>query len=184
MVTGSYPVPTGGDFGPAGAPAARPLTARQERFCAAYVLNPNAAEAAREAGYSEASARKQGWRLLRAGRIRARLIEIHADLASGINESLDPFLGKLEVIYRQAVEDRRTLAAVRAVEAQARLARLKTRIPPAAEHAAAALRRELERRRLAGKALAEWRRSHAASRPPGDRGDDLRPLDGDEGGDF
>ena len=123
----------------------RPLNLRQERFCQAYVLHPNAAAAARQAGYADVSARQQGWRLLATRRIRARLAEIQNQLARDIADGLDPFIGKLEVIYRQALEDRRTLAAVRAVEAQARLVRLKNRLPPPAEEAADALAAELER---------------------------------------
>ena len=164
MVTGPYPAPVGGNFPLADPPTPRPLTMRQERFCQAFVLDPVAARAAREAGYSREWAGKIGWRLLRSDRIRARLLEIQTDLARELNDGLDPFIGKLEVIYRQAVADRRTLAAVRAVELQARLARLKHRLPPPAEEAAAAFMAEVERRRQAGKALAAWRRSRT-SRP-------------------
>ena len=161
MVAGPYPAPVGGNFPLADPPTPRPLTLRQERFCQAFVIDPVAARAAREAGYSREWAGKIGWRLLKSDRIRARLLEIQTDLARELNDGLDPFIGKLEVIYRQAVADRRTLAAVRAVELQARLARLKHRLPPPAEEAAAAFRAEVERRR---QALAAWRRSRT-SRP-------------------
>jgi phage terminase small subunit len=152
------------------------------------VLTPNAAKAAREAGYSREWARKVGWQLLRTARVRARLLEIQTDFARELNDGLDPFIGKLEVIYRQAVADHRTLAAVRAVELQARLARLKTRLPPPAEEAAAAFRAAVERRRQAGAALAAWRRSRTTAPTEvlaaGSRRDDpdLRNADHDDDG--
>ena len=106
----------------ASAPPPRRLTLRQERFCQAYVLVPNAARAARIAGYSRRTAKSQGWRLLRARRVRARMAKIQATLARDQGLDLETLIGKLEVVYRQAVEDRRATAAARAVELQARLA--------------------------------------------------------------
>jgi len=158
----SYPAQAGAAPVAAADPAPPPprqLTPRQERFCQAFVLNPNAAGAARAAGYSRESARKQGWRLLRSLRIRARLHQIQTELALDLEDSVDGLLGKLEVVYRLAVRDRRTLAAVRAVELQGRFIQLKRRLPPAAEEAAAALRAEVERRRALGAALAARRRA-------------------------
>jgi phage terminase small subunit len=125
MDSATYPAPAAaGPESPPAAPAAppRPLTLRQERFCQAYVLVPNAARAARLAGYSRASAKKQGWRLLRARRVRARLADIQAGLARDHGFDLETLIGKLEIVYRQAVEDRRSAAAARAVELQAKLA--------------------------------------------------------------
>jgi len=161
---GPEPPPAAADV-----PPSRRLTLRQERFCQAFVVCPNAADAAREAGYSEASARKQGWRLLRTERVRARLQEIQTGLAADLMDSVDSLIGKLEVVYRLAVEDRRTLAAVRAVELQGRFTQLKRRLPPAAEEAAALFRAEVERRQAMGRALAR-RRWPAA-------GDNRRPDD-------
>ena len=114
-----------GPESPPAAPAPSPprrLTLRQERFCQAYVLVPNAARAARVAGYSRRTAKSQGWRLLRARRVRARMAKIQATLARDQGLDLETLIGKLEVVYRQAVEDRRATAAARAVELQARLA--------------------------------------------------------------
>jgi len=47
------------------------MTQRQKRFCAAYASTLNAAEAARRAGYSEATARQIGAELLTKPDIRA-----------------------------------------------------------------------------------------------------------------
>jgi len=106
--------------------------------------------------------------LLRSLRIRARLHEIQTELATDLADSVDALVGKLEVVYRLAVQDRRTLAAVRAVELQGRFIQLKRRLPPPAEEAAAALRAEIERRRAMGAALAASRRARAAALPAGD----------------
>ena len=71
-------------------PAPR-LTLRQERFCQAFVLWANAANAAREAGYESKWARKQGYRLMRTARIRVRIQEIQAEMARGTNAG-NPYL--------------------------------------------------------------------------------------------
>ena len=99
----------------------RKLTPRQERFCQAFVLLANAAYAAREAGYFPKWARKQGSRLMTTGRIRARIGAIQAAMALDNGRDLDTLIGKLEVVYRRAIEDHHYTAAARAVELQARL---------------------------------------------------------------
>jgi len=100
----------------------KPLKPRQERFCQAFVVYGTASTAASEAGYAPGSARKQGWRLLRLPRIRARIARIQADLAGTHWLEAEVLAGKLENIHRRAVGDHQFHAAVRAVEAQARLA--------------------------------------------------------------
>ena len=97
------------------------LTLRQERFCQSFVLCPNASYAARDAGYESKWAHKQGSRLMMTRRIRARIREIQVDMARDHGLGRDALIGKLEVVYRRAVEDHHFTAAVRAVEAQARL---------------------------------------------------------------
>lgn len=47
------------------------LKARQERFCHQFIECPNAAAAAKAAGYRAASARNTGYRLLRDPRVVA-----------------------------------------------------------------------------------------------------------------
>ena len=82
----------------------------------------NAAHAASEAGYTPGSSRKQGYRLLRTVRIRDRIRDIQAQLSRDNCGDMDVLLGKLENIYRRAVEDHHFYAAARAVELQAKLA--------------------------------------------------------------
>ena len=57
----------------------KPLTPRQERFCHYFVLYACASVAASEAGYSRKSSKHQGYRLLRTGRVRARIQALHAE---------------------------------------------------------------------------------------------------------
>ena len=105
-------------------PRATPLSPRQETFCHSYVYFPNAANAAREAGYEAASARQQGYRLLRAPAIAARIAAIRQRMADDGCRETGVLLGKLENVHNRAIEDRHYVAAARAVEIQARLAGL------------------------------------------------------------
>ena len=97
------------------------LNPRQERFCQSFVLCPNASYAARDAGFESKWARKQGSRLMATTRIRVRIREIQVEMARDHGLGRDALIGKLEVVYRRAVENHHFTAAVRAVEAQARL---------------------------------------------------------------
>ena len=53
--------------------AFRSLSPRQRRFVAYYGVNPNAADAARKAGYSKNGAKVQGFRLLARPEIQAAM---------------------------------------------------------------------------------------------------------------
>ncbi len=105
------------------------LTSRQERFCQSFVVYATAATAAREAGYARTNARQYGSRLLKTERIRARIREIQSDLAADHGRDMDVLLGKLEIVYRRAIEDHHFYAAARAVELQAKLGRM-AKLPP------------------------------------------------------
>lgn len=106
---------------PTPTPTSTPLTQRQEHFCQSFVVYPIAANAARSAGYGSKSAKQQGYRLLKTDRIRARIREIHSALATDHCSDLKVLLGKLENVYRHAIEDHHFYAAARAVELQAKL---------------------------------------------------------------
>ena len=98
-----------------------PLNRRQERFCHAFVEYGCTAVAAVEAGYNRPTARQQGWRLLQDRRVKERIGEIQAGLAGQAGNRRDVLMGKLEVVYRRALQDHHYHAAARAVELQARL---------------------------------------------------------------
>ena len=108
----------------------RSLNPRLERFCHAFVYYANAAHAARDAGYAPPSSRKQGSNLLKTARIRARIREIQTVLAQDHGRDMDVLIGKLENIYRRAVENHHFYAAARAVELQAKLAGMANTKPP------------------------------------------------------
>ena len=100
----------------------KPLRPRHEAFCQYFVLGGNATYAARAAKYSPESSRNQGYRLMRQPRIVARIAAIRRGLARAYAIDAEVLLGKLEAIYQRANEDHHFHAAVRAVEAQARIA--------------------------------------------------------------
>jgi phage terminase small subunit len=104
---------------PRSAPAS--LTARQERFCQKYVIDPNATRAAVHAGYSARSAGQQGHRLLADPRIAARIRALQAAVAERACADTDVLLCKLEHVYARALENHHFHAAGKAVEIQARL---------------------------------------------------------------
>ena len=97
------------------------LTARQERFCRAFVELASGAYAARAAGYAPGSARHQGSRLLKDKDVRTRIADIQAETAEESCRETDVLLGKLETVYRRAMENHHFHAAARAVELQAKL---------------------------------------------------------------
>jgi phage terminase small subunit len=100
------------------------MKARQERFCHRFVECANAAAAAKAAGYAPGSARNTGYRLLRNPRIVSRIAQLQAEMAQANCRELDTLLGKLETVYRRAVDGHQFSAAARAVELQAKLAGL------------------------------------------------------------
>ena len=101
-----------------------PLSPRQETFRHSCVYFPNAANAAREAGYEAASSRQQGHRLLKAPAVAARIAAIRQGMAEDGCRETGVLLGKLENVHNRAIEDRHYVAAARTVEIQARLAGL------------------------------------------------------------
>lgn len=100
------------------------LKTRQERFCERFVEMGNAAAAAKAAGYAPASARNAGYRLLGDPRVASRIAEIQSQMAQTHCRQVDILIGKLETVYRRALDDHQFSAAARAVELQAKLAGL------------------------------------------------------------
>jgi len=99
----------------------RKLTHRQEKFCRAFVDYGSARTAGLAAGYAPGGATRHGYRLLRQPRIRARIAEVHAEMAEDACRDTAVLLGKLETVYRRALDDHNFHAAARAVDLQARL---------------------------------------------------------------
>jgi multidrug efflux pump subunit AcrA (membrane-fusion protein) len=95
---------------------------RHENFCRNYALVPNGTRAAHMCGYSRRTARYQASRLLRRSEIAARIAELRAETARRNCLDADALFGKLEAVYDLCIGYGRFGPAVRAVEAQARLA--------------------------------------------------------------
>lgn len=108
------------------------LKIRQERFCERFVELGNAAAAAKAAGYLPASARNTGYRLLRDPRVISRIAALQAEMADQHCRQVDILLGKLETVFRRALDDHQFSAAARAIELQAKLAGLADRAPRSA----------------------------------------------------
>jgi phage terminase small subunit len=102
----------------------RALAERRENFCHYYILSGNAARAAINAGYSSRNARQQGSRLLTKADILARIAEMRRDLGLRNRIDRDTIMAKLEACYRGAMTGHMYFTAIRAAEAQARLAGL------------------------------------------------------------
>jgi len=71
-----------------------PLNAKQERFVAEYVANPNASEAARRAGYSDKTAGSIGQRLLKN-------VEIKATIDAGLQQ----IKGRIQLTVERTLEE-------------------------------------------------------------------------------
>jgi phage terminase small subunit len=103
------------------------LKPKQERFCHWFIECGNAALAAKAAGYSPVSARTAGYRLIRTPHVVLRIAELQGELAKTQCRKVDVLLGKLETVYRRAIDDRQFSVAARSVELQAKLAGLAER---------------------------------------------------------
>jgi phage terminase small subunit len=97
------------------------LKLKQQQFCEYFVHHGNAARAVREAGYSEKNASYQGCRLLRDSRVRAYVHELRQKYALETQWEMEDALDHLAIIYDCAMTDKNYNAAVRAIEAQAKI---------------------------------------------------------------
>lgn len=63
----------------------KPLTEKQELFCQRYLIDFNATQAAKDAGYSEDTAYSIGWENLRKPEIQQRIAEIRQTTGRNFN---------------------------------------------------------------------------------------------------
>ena len=61
------------------------LNDKQEKFAQSYILHRNATEAAKAAGYAEASANNQGYRLLQSDIVLERIRELENELQTKVD---------------------------------------------------------------------------------------------------
>lgn len=92
------------------------LNERKEKFCQNYILHNNASRAAKDAGYSEASAHNQGYRLLQDPAIQERIEEIR----NGITTDID-VIDEIEKQYEVARNAGNGTTALKALELLSRV---------------------------------------------------------------
>ena len=73
----------------------RVLNARQEAFCQSYARYGNATRAAKEAGYSEKTARAQGCRLLTDADILTRIEQVKSERLKALHMGVDETLAEI-----------------------------------------------------------------------------------------
>ena len=97
------------------------LNEKQEKFCQAYVLRHNAAEAARIAGYAEKYAHTQGYKFLKGDtplsekintpEIKERIEELEGQLETNVD-----VIAEIETQYNNANRSNNATSAIKALE--------------------------------------------------------------------
>ena len=95
---------------------AEQLTDRQERFCREYLVDLNATQAAKRAGYSSRTANEQAARLLAKASVKARVAALQQEAAKRNDVTVDGVIAMLLECYRDAKAANQHGPAVRAVE--------------------------------------------------------------------
>ncbi len=92
------------------------LKEKQEKFCQNYILHNNATRAAKDAGYSEASAYNQGYRLLQETSIQERIEELRNEMSTDID-----VITEIEKQYEVARNGGHGTTALKALELLSRV---------------------------------------------------------------
>ena len=92
------------------------LKEKQEKFCQNYILHNNATRAAKDAGYSEASAYNQGYRLLQETAIKERIEELRNEMTTDID-----VITEIEKQYEVAHNGGHGTTALKALELLSRV---------------------------------------------------------------
>jgi phage terminase small subunit len=98
-----------------------PLTDKQKRFVAEYLVDLNATQAAIRAGYSQKTARSVGSENLTKPDIAAAIAKAQAKIAKKAEVSLETLLAELEEARAVAIAEKQTSAAVSATMGKAKL---------------------------------------------------------------
>jgi phage terminase small subunit len=80
------------------------LTPKQAMFCEEYLKDCNATQAAERAGYSKATARAQGSRLLTNGNVRARINELMVERGERVRLDADYVLYNLTAVVERCMQ--------------------------------------------------------------------------------
>jgi hypothetical protein len=92
------------------------LNKKQEKFAQAYVLNHNATDAAKTAGYSTRSAYNQGYRLLQEEEVKERIEELSREMKTSVD-----VISEIEDQYAYAKAEGHTNSAIKALELLSRV---------------------------------------------------------------
>ena len=92
------------------------LNDKQEKFAQSYILHRNATEAAKAAGYAEASANNQGYRLLQSDIVLERIRELENELQTKVD-----VIEEIESQYAYAKNNGHTNSAIKALELLSRV---------------------------------------------------------------
>tara|TARA_R100001143_G_C3292543_1_gene101853 strand:- start:43 stop:453 length:411 start_codon:yes stop_codon:yes gene_type:complete len=92
------------------------LNDKQEKFAQAYIIHRNATQAARAAGYAEASAYNQGYRLLQHALVKERIEELEGELETSVD-----VIEEIESQYSFAKQHGNTNSAIKALELLSRI---------------------------------------------------------------
>ena len=92
------------------------LNDKQEKFAQSYILHRNATEAAKAAGYAEASANNQGYRLLQSDIVLERIRELENELQTKVD-----VIEEIERQYAYAKNNGHTNSAIKALELLSRI---------------------------------------------------------------
>ena len=92
------------------------LNEKQEKFAQSYVLNHNATEAAKSAGYSTRSAYNQGYRLLQEAEVMERIEELSREMKTSVD-----VISEIEDQYAYAKAEGHTNSAIKALELLSRV---------------------------------------------------------------
>ena len=92
------------------------LNDKQEKFAQSYILHRNATEAAKAAGYAEASANNQGYRLLQSDIVLERIRELENELQTKVD-----VIDEIESQYAYAKNNGHTNSAIKALELLSRV---------------------------------------------------------------
>jgi phage terminase small subunit len=106
---------------PASPPPVIRLTDRQEAFCQAMACGTGGAQAARVAGYSPKGAKQRGAFLMDQPEIRVRIDQLRAARRGEHQVLLDEAAGQVETIIIDALENKRSSLALRAIEFRLKL---------------------------------------------------------------
>lgn len=81
------------------------LTAKQERFCREYIVDLNATQAAKRAGYSSRRPSEQAYQLLQKTTVQARIAELQADALKVVGVNAEYVLRQAQKLHERCMQE-------------------------------------------------------------------------------